>query len=132
MVIGDRRSGIDTRSEAEKQLIGERRSGIDRRAVDRPALTTPSNEQLALFVRRLRRIMRDEKSRSHLGIANTEQEFAFFPDVIQVVAWIERLSAVETEPQPRPTLRKAIPGAANTAVGEARELQAGAPDRDAQ
>lgn len=75
--------------------------------------------------------MRDEKSRSHLGIANAEQEFSFFPDVIHAVAWIERLSAVETEPQPRPTLRKAIPGAANTAVGEAKEIQAGAPDRDA-
>jgi hypothetical protein len=132
MIINDRRSGIDTRSEAEKQLIGERRSGTDRRTVERPAPTTPSNEQLALFARRLRRAMRDEKSRSHLGIANAEQEFSFFPDVIQVVAWIERLSAVETEPQPRPTLRKAISGAANTAVGEAGELQAGAPDRDVQ
>jgi hypothetical protein len=132
MIINDRRSGIDTRSEAEKQLIGERRSGTDRRTVERPAPTTPSNEQLALFARRLRRVMRDEKSRSHLGIANAEQEFSFFPDVIQVVAWIERLSAVETEPQPRPTLRKAISGAANTAVGEAGELQAGAPDRDIQ
>ena len=126
----DRRSGIDTRSEAEKQLIGERRSGIDRRAVERSAPITPSNEQLALFARRLRRTMRDEKSRSHLGIANAEQEFAFFPDVTQVVAWIERMGAVETEPQPRPTLRKAIPGA-QTAVGEAKELQAGALDREA-
>jgi hypothetical protein len=127
----DRRSGIDTRSDAEKQLTGERRSGIDRRAVERPAPATPSNEQLALFARRLRRTMRDEKSRSQLGIANAEQEFAFFPDVIQVVAWIERLGAAETEPQPRPTLRKAIPGAVNSAAGEARQLQAN-PDRDAQ
>jgi hypothetical protein len=132
MIIRDRRSGIDTRSEAEKQLMGERRSGIDRRAVDRPAPTTPSNEQLALFARRLRRIMRDEKSRSHLGIANAEQDFSFFPDVIQVVAWIERLGAVESEPQARPTLRKPISGAANPAVGEAGELQAGAPHRDPQ
>jgi hypothetical protein len=128
----DRRSGIDTRSDAEKQLVGERRSGIDRRAVERSAPTTPSNEQLALFARRLRRTMRDEKSRSQLGIANAEQEFAFFPDVIQVVAWIERLGAAETEPQPRPTLRKTVPGAVNSAAGEARELQAATPDRDAQ
>ena len=75
--------------------------------------------------------MRDEKSRSHLGIANTEQEFSFFPDVIHVIDWIERLSAVQTEPQPRPTLRKAVSGAANTAVDGARERQAGAPHRDA-
>lgn len=131
-MIVDRRPGIDPRSEAEKRLIGERRSGIDRSMADRPAPATPSSEQLALFVRRLRRIMRDEKSRSHLGIASAEQEFAFYPDVVHVVAWIERLSAAETEPQARPTLRKAIPVAANTAVGEARELPAGAPDRDPQ
>lgn len=128
-MIIDRRSGIDTRSEADKQLIGERRSGIDRRTVERPAPATPSNEQLALFARRLRRTMRDVNCRSHLGVANAEQEFAFFPDVIQVVAWIERMSAAETEPQPRPTLRKAIPGASAPA-GEARGLQAGAPSRD--
>ena len=132
MIIRDRRSGINTRSEAEKQLIGERRSGIDRRAVERSAPTAPSNEQLALFARRLRRIMRDEKGRSHLGIANAEHEFSFFPDVIQVVAWIERLGAVESQTEPRPTLRKAIAGPLDTAVGEAGGVQAGAPDRDVQ
>ena len=130
-MIGDRRSGIDTRSEAEKELIGERRSGIDRRAVDRPAPAAPSNEQLALFARRLRRIMRDEKSRTHLGVASAEQEFTFFPDVIHVVAWIERLSAVQTGQQPRPTLRKTISGTADKVAGEARELQADTLDRDA-
>lgn len=128
MIIGDRRSGIDTRSEAEKQMIGERRSNIDRRAVERAAPTAPPKEQLALFVRRLKRIMRDEKGRSHLGVANAEQEFAFYPDVVHVVAWLEGLSAVETAPQARPSLRKAIPGAATTAS----ELQAGAPHRDDQ
>jgi hypothetical protein len=130
MIIRDRRSGIDTRSETEKQLIGERRSGVDRRAVERQAPATPSNEQLALFARRLRRIMRDEKGRSHLGIANAEHEFSFFPDVIQVVAWIERLGAVESGTEPRPTLRKAVSGPANPAVAEAGGLQAGSPDRD--
>jgi hypothetical protein len=132
MDIRDRRSGIDTRSEAEKQLIGERRSGIDRRTDGRSAPTAPSNEQLTLFARRLRRIMRDEKSRSHLGIANAEQEFAFFPDVTRVVEWIERLGAVETEQQARPTLRKAVSGATDTAASEASELQMGSPHRDAQ
>jgi hypothetical protein len=132
MSIHERRSGIDTRSEAEKQLIGERRSGIDRRTVERSAPATPSKEQLALFARRLRRTMRDEKSRTHLGIANAEQEFSFFPDVIHAVAWIERLSTVETEPQPRPTLRKAISAPATMAIGETREPRAAAPDVDAQ
>ena len=115
-MIGDRRSGVDSRSEAEKELMGERRSGIDRRVVERPKPAAPSNEQLALFARRLRRMMRDEKGRTHLGVANAEQEFTFFPDVIHVLGWIERLSAVQTEPQPRPTLRKPISGAADKVV----------------
>ena len=68
----------------------------------------PSNEQLALFARRLRRIMRDQNGRSHLGVSNGEQEFAFFPDVLRVVEWIERLGAAESEHQARPTLRKAV------------------------
>lgn len=74
--------------------------------------------------------MRDEKGRSHLGIANAEHEFSFFPDVIQVVAWIERLGAVESETEPRPSLRKAVPGPANPALGETGGPQAGAADRE--
>ena len=76
--------------------------------------------------------MRDEKSRNHLGIANGEQEFALFPDVAHVIAWIERQSVAETAPQARPTLRKAIPSATAAAVGGASELQTGAPDPDAR
>ena len=76
--------------------------------------------------------MRDEKGRSHLGIANAEQEFAFFPDVTRVVEWIERLGAVETEQRERPTLRRAIPGATDTAASEASERQADSPPRGAQ
>jgi hypothetical protein len=110
MIIRERRSGIDSRSEAEKQRIGERRSGIDRRTNEESAPATPSNEQLALFARRLRRTMRDQYGRCHLGVANTEHDFAFFPDVVRVIEWIERLSAVEAENQPRPTLRKAVAG----------------------
>jgi hypothetical protein len=41
----ERRSGVDTRSEAEKQLVGERRSGTDRRVNE----AAPSSEQLALL-----------------------------------------------------------------------------------
>jgi hypothetical protein len=61
----DRRSGIDSRSEAEKQLIGERRSGSDRRGTQE---SPPSNDQLALFARRIRSVMRDENGRHLLGI----------------------------------------------------------------
>jgi hypothetical protein len=49
MILRERRSGIDTRSDAEKQLIGERRSGIERRSGCEPAKVMPSNEQLALL-----------------------------------------------------------------------------------
>jgi len=107
MTSGERRSGIDTRSEAEKQLLGERRSGIDRRAAGEPAPIAPSKEQLALFARRLRRAMRDERCRGFLGIANGEQDFSFFPEVVRVVDWIERLGAEGD--QARLTLRKAVP-----------------------
>ena len=118
MITNDRRSGIDTRSEAEKQLVGERRSGVDRRAVGPSTPQAPSNEQLALFARRVRRAMRDEKGRTHFGIVNAEQEFSVYADVIRVVEWIERLSVAEAEPQVRPTLRKA----AATAAGEKQNL----------
>ena len=74
----------------------------------------PSNEQLALFARRLRRTMRDEQGRGYFGIANAEHEFSFFPDVVRVVEWIERLSAPEN--QARPSLRKPIVGAPDVAA----------------
>jgi hypothetical protein len=116
MIIRERRSGIDTRSEADKQLIGERRSGIERRTSGESAPAAPSSEQLALFARRLRRTMRDQNGRCHLGVANTEHEFAFFPDVVRVIEWIERLSAVEAENQARPTLRKRVAGTTDPVV----------------
>src|SRR3954454_16605784 len=98
MRIEDRRSGVDTRPEAEKRIIGERRSGIDRRNVDAD-LTTPATEQLALFARRLRRTMRDQSSRIHLGVVNGETDFAIYPDVTRIVEWIERLAEVQPEHQ---------------------------------
>jgi hypothetical protein len=76
--------------------------------------------------------MRDEKNRSHVGIANAEQEFAFFPDVVRVVEWIERLGAGETDQRARPTLRKAISGGTDTVVSEASELQTVSLHPDAQ
>lgn len=52
--------------------------------------------------------MRDEKARSFFGVANGEQDFSFYPDVVRVVEWIERLGGEKAEQQPRPTLRKAV------------------------
>ena len=123
MIIRDGRSGIDTRPEAEKQLIGERRSGVDRRTIGPSAPQNPSNEQLALFARRLRRAMRDEKGRTFFGVANAEQEFSFFSDVVRVVEWIERLSVVDAGQQARPSLRKAVPAVTDGTAREPGELQ---------
>lgn len=102
----DRRSGIDSRSVEEKRLMGERRSGIDRRAPDQPR---PSNDQLALFARRIRRVMRDEKSRYLLGVAVGEGHFAIYPDVVRVVEWIEQLAGSSQQSEPnekRASLRR--------------------------
>jgi hypothetical protein len=101
---------MDTRTQEEKQSIGERRSGIERRSTSE----LPSKEQLALFARRMRRALRDEKSRGFFGVANGEQDFAIYPDVIHIVGWIEGLAAVQREQQVqvKPSLRRAVPGAA--------------------
>jgi hypothetical protein len=111
MIIQERRSGTDTRPEAEKRLVGERRSGMDRRTVD-AGLSMPPTEQLALFARRLRRTMRDQSSRLHLGFANGESDFAIYPDVTRVVEWIERLAQEKHEHQAgepaKPSLRKQV------------------------
>jgi hypothetical protein len=57
----------------------------------------PTDEQLMLFARRLRRTMRDEKGRAFLGVAVGEQDFAFYPEVLRLVEWIEDLTAAESE-----------------------------------
>lgn len=57
--------------------------------------------------------MRDDKSRSYFGVANGEQDFTFYPDVVRILEWIERLGAAEAEHGARPTLRKAVAGAAD-------------------
>ena len=115
MITGERRSGIDSRSEAERLRVGERRSGSDRRA--EPRTDPPSNEQLALFARRLRRAMRDEKGRSFFGMTNGENDFALYPEVVRVVEWIERKSAEGQQGTEglKPSLRKAVPGPGATA-----------------
>jgi hypothetical protein len=90
----DRRSGIDTRSEVEKQLIGERRSRIDRRSNhDRRASEQPSKDQLSLFAKRVRRAMRDDKSRHFFGVAAGENDFSGYVDVLRSLEWIEVLAS---------------------------------------
>jgi len=111
MIISKRLSGIDTRSDIEKQSVGERRSRIDR---DRDSTKQmPSNEQLALFARRLRRTMRDEKGRGFFGVATGEQDFTFYPEVTRLVEWIDGLVGAESERRAadsqKITLRKAAP-----------------------
>jgi hypothetical protein len=88
-VTGDRRSGIDTRSEAEKQRVGERRSQIVRRSdPNKRASQQPSTDQLA---KRVKRAMRDEKSRHFFCIASGENDFRGHADVLRVLEWIEDL-----------------------------------------
>jgi hypothetical protein len=94
-VVGDRRSGTDTRSELEKRQIGERRSGLDRRAEEqneRKPVAQPPDAQLALFARRLRRALRSEKARDFFGVARGEDDFAVYPEVLKTVEWIESLA----------------------------------------
>jgi hypothetical protein len=96
----DRRSGADTRSEAEKLVSGERRLQIDRRSSTTQRAEQPSNEQLALFARRLKRAMTDEKGRHFFGVAAGEYDFKFYPDVLRATEWIESLVAVNpTQPK---------------------------------
>lgn len=86
----ERRSGMDTRSEKEKQLIGERRSLTDRRASG--AGDQPSKEQLSLFAKRIRRAIRDENSRHIFGVPAGEGDFRSYPDVLRALEWIEGLA----------------------------------------
>jgi hypothetical protein len=97
--VEDRRSGVDAWSEVEKQLTGERRSGVDRRSDRRivKADLRPSNEQLALFARRLRRALTSEKGRDFFGVVRGEYDFAIHSDVLRTVEWIENLVRSEGE-----------------------------------
>jgi hypothetical protein len=57
----------------------------------------PSKDQLALFSRRLKRAMGNDKSRHFFGVAAGEYDFKFYPDVVRVVEWIEALVTAEAE-----------------------------------
>ena len=92
-VASDRRSGTDTRSEAEKQMVGERRSQPARRSTENgKASQPPSTDQLSLFARRVKRAMRDERSRHFFCIASGENDFRGHADVLRVLEWIEKLA----------------------------------------
>ena len=83
----------DTRSEAEKQLVGKRRSQIDRQSnLVRRASEQPSKDQLSLFAKRVRRAMRDEKSRHLFGVASGESDSNGYADVLRSLEWIENLA----------------------------------------
>jgi hypothetical protein len=110
----ERRSGVDHRSDEEKQRVGERRSGTDRRA---PRGSQPPNDQLALFAKRVRRILRDEAARHLFGTAVGEGQYTIFPDVARAIEWIEQLAGQmdPSEPAQKPTLRRAGAALADSA-----------------
>ena len=91
----DRRSGTDARSDSEKQSTGERRSGVERR-IDgntvRP-IVKPTEEQLATFIKRLKRALASERARDIFGVARSEYDFSAFPDVLRTLGWLEELAA---------------------------------------
>jgi hypothetical protein len=105
----DRRSGEDLRSDSAKQITGERRSGLERRSRLPASAETPSTDHLALFCRRLKRAIRDDRGRSFFGVVAGEDHFTVHADVSRVLDWLEHASAPDAEPTiSRPSLRKAI------------------------
>ena len=56
--------------------------------------------------------MRDQGSRTHLGVTNGETDFAIYSDVTRVVEWIERLAQAQPEhevgEQAKPSLRRRV------------------------
>lgn len=84
--VNDRRSGSETRSTSERQLMGER-SGIDRRVTKDSATdgSAPPHEHLALFARRMRRAIANEKARTLFGTARSEYDFSVHTDVLRTI-----------------------------------------------
>jgi hypothetical protein len=83
---------MDTRPDAEKQMIGERRSTILRRSGPNKMVgQRPSADQLSIFAKRVKRAVRDEKSRHFFGVAAGENDFKVHADVLRVLEWLEDL-----------------------------------------
>jgi hypothetical protein len=77
-------------------------------------IPSPTNEQLALFAKRVRRAISNERTRHHFGVSSEEYVFTLFPDVVRTLEWIEAGGEAENwspqgQPQ-RPTLRKKVGG----------------------
>jgi hypothetical protein len=108
--VNDQRSGSDTRSSSEQQLMGERRSGIDRRVIKDSATdsSAPPHEHLALFARRMRRAIANEKARTLFGTARSEYDFSVHTDVLRTIEWIESLVA-SAQASAQTTIREQTP-----------------------
>jgi len=93
-IVGDRRSGADNRTEVDKQMMGERRSSLARRSETEggQAVVRPSDEVLALFVRRLRRALTSQTGQPFFGVLRGESDFSTYPDVLRTLAWLESLA----------------------------------------
>jgi hypothetical protein len=58
--------------------------------------------------------MNNEKSREFFGVANGENDFAFYPEVLRTAEWIQSLVSAEPDQPERPvvtakiTLRKTV------------------------
>jgi hypothetical protein len=68
--------------------VTERRKKPPLRTQDK-TLVIPSEQQLSLFVKRVRRAMQDAKSRHFFCIQSDEDLARGYPDVLRVLEWIE-------------------------------------------
>ena len=71
----------------------ERRSKVRRSDHDRRANEQPPKDQLSLFAKRIRRAMRDEKSRHFFGVASGEDDFRGYTVVLRALEWIDDLAS---------------------------------------
>ena len=90
MADGGVKSDADKKIGIERRLTGERRSRIERRSCR--VNEQPSNDQLSLFAKRVRRAIRDENSRHIFGVPSGEDDFRGYPDVLRTLDWIEGLA----------------------------------------
>jgi hypothetical protein len=74
-------------------MVGERRSQIVRRSDQKKRVSQqPPIDQLSTFAKRVKRAMRDEKSRHFFCVASGENDFRGYADVLRVLEWIEDLA----------------------------------------
>lgn len=68
--------------------VTERRKTPARQTQDK-TIIVPSEQQLSLFVKRVRRAMQDGKSQHFFCIQSEEDQARGYPDVMRVLEWIE-------------------------------------------